>query len=172
MTLSTRRKIFYSSVVVSLIVILASAVVINRTLVNTPEFDMESISDSAGEPVTAYMAYMAADGSVVIGISERDDADTSEIISFVKNMQLGEEYIQEEAAQISESADAWIALYDDKNHVASRMNFYDDGNMVWYDGKRYNADPENMQQLIEYCNQKVKEDRKEDPTSAPEIVEE
>ena len=52
MKLSTKRKIYYTSVVFALVAILGSAVVINRTLVNTPEFDIEEISSEAGEPVS------------------------------------------------------------------------------------------------------------------------
>ena len=75
MKLSTRRKIYYTSVAVALMAILVSAVIINRTLVNTPKFDIESISESAGDPVSAYMAYVKEDGKLAVGIT--DDAGTT-----------------------------------------------------------------------------------------------
>ena len=173
MKLSTRRKIYYTSVITALVVILASAVVINRTLVNTPEFNIEQISPEAGEPVSAYMAYGEGNGDVVVGIAEKDDEEVGAIIDFVRNIPLGEPLENDEAQVFV--ADAWIALYDDHNRIASRLNFYDGGNIMWYDGKRYKGSPEMMQKLIEYCDlsaEEPKETPTPEPTAAPDTMEE
>lgn len=165
LSISTRRKIYYTSVIIALIAILASAVTINRTLINTPEFDIDSISDGAGEPVAAYMAYIGEDGDVIVGIADSEDEHAAEIISFVKNMQLGGEYTGE-AASGGKEVDAWVALYDEEDRIASRMNFYDGGTTVWYDGAKYNVDPSNMYRLIEYCDAHI-EEPEETPTPEP-----
>lgn len=161
---SVKRKIYYVSVIAALVIILASAVVINRTLVNTPEFDIDSISDNAGEPVAAYMAYLDENGDLTVGISAKGDEDTAEIINFVRSMEFLSEYTEENDAQ-SKVADAWIVLYDDDNRIASRMNFYEGGTAVWYDGTKYNVEPSNMQRLIEYCNANIEEE--EEQTAEP-----
>ena len=157
MNQSVRRKIYYVSVIAALVIILASAVVINRTLVNTPEFDIDSISDEAGEPVAAYMAYLDENDDLVVGISAKDGEATAEIIDFVRGMELLSEYTGDTAAQ-SKVADAWIVLYDDENRISSRMNFYEGGMAVWYDGTKYNVAPDNMQRLIEYCNATIEKE--------------
>lgn len=161
---SVKRKIYYVSVIAALVIILASAVVINRTLVNTPEFNIDSISDEAGEPSEAYMAYMNDEGELTVGIAEKDSPDAAQIIDFVRSMGFESEYTGENDTQ-GKVADAWIVLYDDENRIASRMNFYNGGTLVWYDGTKYNADPANMQRLIEYCDANIEEE--ETPTEQP-----
>lgn len=155
MQLSTRRKIYYTSVAAALVAILVSAVVINRTLVNTPEFDIESISESAGEPVTAYMAYVRTDGKLAVGISEEGDERTAEIIKFVNDHMFIDSIVPEEEAATAKTADAWVILYDSENRIASRLNYYDGGSVGWYNGKRFESRAEEMQQLMEYCDESI-----------------
>lgn len=164
LSIGTRRKIYYTAVVIALVAILASAVVINRTLINTPEFDIESIAEDAGEPVAAYMAYIGEEGDVVIGIADSEDEHTEEIIGFVKNMQLGSES-GDASTSAGKAVNAWVALYDSEDRIASRMNFYDDGATVWYDGGKYSVDPSNMYRLIEYCNA-----HREEPEATPTVT--
>lgn len=173
MKLSTKRKIYYTSVIAALTLILASAVVINRTLVNTPEFDIEQISPEAGEPVSAYMAYGEGNGDVVVGIAEKDDEEVGAIIEFVRNIPLGEP-LEHDGTQTL-VADAWVALYDDHNRIASRLNFYDGGKIMWYDGERYESSPEMMQKLIEYCDAsaaEVEDTPSPEPSATPDTLEE
>ena len=167
MNQNTKRRVYYISVIAALVAILASAVIINRTLVNTPEFNIESISASAGEPIAAYMAYIDDEGSLVVGIAEENDPDTEQIISFVRNMQFESEAEPAEDKQ-NNVADAWVILYDKENKIASRMNFYEGGTVAWYDGKRYNCSPEQMQQLIEYCNANIKDEEHAEPEAESE----
>lgn len=172
---AVKRKAYYVSVIIALIVILVCAVIINRTLVNAPEIDMESISAEAGEPVSAYMAYVDSNGDIVVGIAEENDAEVQEIIDFVKNIQFEGEYTEDEESE-ERIADAWVIFYDAENRIASRMNFYAEGTHVWYDGARYIIDPSNMQTLIEYCNryavdeedEKTQEELTPEPTALPE----
>ena len=172
MKLSTRRKIYYTSVITALVAILASAVVINRTLVNTPEFNIEEISPEAGEPVSAYMAYAEGDGDVVVGIAENGDEEVGTIIEFVRSIPLGEP-LENNGTQAL-VADAWVALYDDQNRIASRLNFYDGGKIMWYDGERYQGSPEIMRQLIEYCDASADEPEESsspEPSTTPNALE-
>ena len=145
MKLSTRRKIYYTSVAVALMAILVSAVIINRTLVNTPKFDIESISESAGDPVSAYMAYVKEDGKLAVGITD-DAGTTAEIVQFIHE------------TAVSSAPDAWVILYDGENRIASRMNFYDGGTTMWCDGCRFETDAEYMRRLIAYCDENIKEE--------------
>ena len=169
MKLSTKRRIYYTSVIMALVAILASAVVINRTLVNTPEFSIEQISPEAGEPVSAYMAYGEGEGNVVVGVAEKDDEIVSGIIEFVRGIELGEP-LENDGTQAL-VADAWVVLYDDHNRIASRLNFYDGGNIMWYDGERYLSSPELMQKLIEFCDESAEEPEETtspEPSASPE----
>ncbi len=156
MTLSSRRKIYYSSVIVALVAILCSAVVINRTLVNTPVFNVEEISSEAGEAVNVYMAYVNETGEAVVGIVEQEEEIFSELVSFVKNVPLSEPIDAEQSE--NKTLSAWVVLYDDQNRIASRMNFYDGGRIMWYDGESYQGSDEVMKQLIEYCNLAAQEE--------------
>ncbi len=145
----TARIVYYTSVITAMIAILISAVVINRTLVNTPEFNIEEISESAGEPKRAYMAYVDENDDVIIGIADRAD-DVFEIIEYVHGIDLGEP-ITEEMSEQSE-LDAWVILYDKDNKIASRMNFYENGAIIWHDGERYSGKPEYIDSLKSYCD--------------------
>ena len=145
----TKRVIYYTSVITALIAILISAVTINRTLVNTPQFNIEEISESAGEPIRAYMAYVDEKDDVVIGIADRAD-DVSEIIGFVHGIDLGEP-VEEELNEFN-NLDAWVILYDKDNKIASRMNFYEEGMVIWHDGERYSGKAEYIETLKAYCD--------------------
>lgn len=170
MKISTKRRIYYTSVIAALVLILASAVVINRTLVNTPEFNIEQISPEAGEPVSAYMAYTDENGDVVVGIAESSDEAVGAIIDFVHNVPLGQK-LENDGTQIS-VADAWVILYDERNRISSRLNFYENGSTVWYDGERYESSPEAMRQLIEYCEASAASDEEEiAPQNEPDVSE-
>ncbi len=163
---STIRRVYYTSVVVALVAILASAVIINRTLVNTPKFNIEQISPEAGEPVSAYMAYAKDDGNIVVGIAEEGDEAVGAIIDFVRNIPLGEPLEDDE--EQTRVADAWVVLYDDHNRIASRVNFYDGGNLMWYDGQRYQCSSELIKQLIAYCDENADEQQED---NAPALEE-
>lgn len=166
MKISTKRRLYYTSVIAALVIILACAVIINRTLVNTPEFNIEQISPEAGEPVSAYMAYTEGDGDVVVGIAEKDDETVGAIIDFVRNVPHGQ-VIEADGTQ-ARVADAWVILYDDHNRISSRLNFYENGNVMWYDGERYESSTETMQQLIEYCDASAADEEEiEEPKEAP-----
>lgn len=154
MKLSTKRKIYYTSVITALVVILCAAVVINRTLVNTPEFDVEQISPEAGETVSAYMAYTKTDSNLVVGIEEEKE-EVEKIMSFVKSISFGEPLENNESQTVA--PDAWIVFYDDQNRITSRLNIYDDGKVMWYDGERYECTPEIVQQLMLYCDENATE---------------
>lgn len=157
----TKRVIYYTSVITALIVILISAVTINRTLVNTPEFNIEEISENAGEPIRAYMAYVGENDEVVIGIADRAD-DVSEIIGFVHGIDLGEPV--EVPENEFNNLDAWVILYDKQNKIASRMNFYEDGLVIWHDGERYGGKPEYIETLKAYCDKFAPLDELEEET--------
>lgn len=168
MKLSTKRKIYYTSVITALVVILCCAVVINRTLVNTPEFDVEQISSEAGVPVSAYMAYTKADENLVVGIAEEED-DVAKIISFVQNISFGEPLQDSESQTVV--PDAWIVFYDDQNRIASRLNIYDGGKVMWYDGERYECTPEVVQQLMSYCDENATEQEETEANENPSVEE-
>lgn len=145
----TARVVYYTSVAVAIIAILVSAVIINRTLVNTPEFNIEEISHSAGEPVSAYMAYVDENDDVVIGIAETPE-DVSDVIGFVHGIDLGDtvEVSEDEYSEL----DAWVILYDKDGKIASRMNFYSGGTVIWHDGERFGGAAEYIDTLKDYCD--------------------
>ena len=155
MKLSTRRKIYYTSVAVALVAILVSAVIINRTLVNTPKFDIESISESAGDPVSAYMAYVKEDGKLAVGITD-EAGTTAEIVQFIHETAVSSAPMPNDNTK--KTPDAWVILYDGENRIASRMNFYDGGTTMWCDGCRFETDAEYMRRLIAYCDENIKEE--------------
>ena len=150
MKLSVKRKIYYTSVIISLIAILVSAVVINRTLVNTPKIDIEKVADNAGEPVSCYMAYFDENDDIVVGITEDDNESLAEIIGYIKNQDLSNPIDQKD--EIDVTLDAWVILYDKDKKIASRMNFYNGGEIIWFDGERYEGTDGVMEKIIEYCN--------------------
>lgn len=164
MNQTVKRRIYYVSVIIALVTILVCAVIINRTLVNTPEFNIEEISAEAGEPVSAYMAYVSDDGEIVVGIAQAGDESLAEVINYVQNVPHGD--ILDEKVPGSRTPDAWAVLYDDENRIASRVNFYDGGMTVWYDGERYRAERETMEQLIELCDANAVEEE-ESPSPTP-----
>ncbi len=149
MTLSTRRKIYYTSVIAALVAILCCAVIINRTLVNTPKFSVEEISLKAGEPVNVYMAYVDEKGEVVVGIAEKEEEIFAELVSFAKNIPLSAPV---DSQSKNKTLSAWMVLYDEQNRIASRMNFYDNGTLMWYDGESYVGTKAVMDELIRYCD--------------------
>lgn len=155
----TARVLYYTSVTVAIIAILVSAVIINRTLVNTPEFNIEEISESAGGPVSAYMAYVDENDDVIIGIAENTE-DVAEIIGFVHGIDLGESV--EVPVNEFNNLDAWVILYDKDNKIASRMNFYEDGAIIWHDGERYSGKAEYIESLKSYCDKFAPLDELED----------
>ncbi len=165
MKLSTKRRIYYTSVIISLIAILISAVVINRTLVNTPKIDIEKVSDNALEPVSCYMAYFDENDEIVVGITEDDEA-LAEIIGYIKSADLSNP-IDKNDEEIS--LDAWVILYDKDNKISSRMNFYNDGEIIWYDGERYEGIDGVMEKIIEYCN--THKEETEEVSPSPEATE-
>lgn len=159
MEIRTRRKIYYTSVILALVAILVCAVIINRTLVNTPKMETDAISTEAGEPIEAYMAYVDGDGVVITGIAEEGDEDTADIIALVKNSSFDSLYSGDSTSSGS-VPDAWVVLYDNQNRIASRMNFYDGGASVWFDGMKYDSDPALMQTIIDYCNVNIRDEEK------------
>lgn len=166
MKLSVKRRIYYTSVIISLIAILVSAVVINRTLVNTPKIDIEKVSDNAGEPVSCYMAYFDENDEIVVGITEDNDEALSEIIGYIKNVDLSSPI--EKNDELKESLDAWVILYDKDNKISSRMNFYNGGEIIWYDGERYEGIDGVMEKIIEFCD--THKEETEEPSPSPEEI--
>ncbi len=153
MKLSTKRKVYYTSVITSLVAILVCAVIINRTLVNVPEYNFEEISNKAGECVHIYMAYVGENGETVVGSIDNDDELFAEAVAFAENISLTD--LADEDSAEKKKLSAWLVMYDDKNRIASRLNFYNSGNLMWYDGESYIGSPEVMNELINYCDRAV-----------------
>ena len=150
----TKRRIYYISIIVSLVTILVCAVIINRTLVNTPKFEYDDSTVLAQDPVCAYMAYIDEEGNATVGIADEKNGDAETVIGFVKGISYSDEI---PGMQISKSRipDAWVVLYDGENRMSDRINFYDSGEVALLNGKCYKAKPEDMHRLIELCNQSV-----------------
>ena len=168
MKLSLKRKIYYTSVIISLVAILVSAVIINKTLVNTPKINIEMVSENAGEPVSCYMAYFDENDEIVVGITEDDDEALAEVISYIKSVDISYPIEKEDDEELS--LDAWVILYDKDKKIASRMNFYNGGEIIWYDGERYKGTDGVMGKIIEYCDAHKEEADKVSPS--PEIEDE
>lgn len=146
----TARVLYYTSVATALVAILVSAVIINRTLVNAPSFNIEEISESAGAAASVYMAYVDEAEDVVIGTSDEEE-DVANMLAFVNGISFGEPLTDEES--ITSPLDAWIIFYDKDNKIASRMNLYSGGDIIWYDGKRYAGNAEIADMLKNYCDE-------------------
>ncbi len=151
MKLSTKRKIYYTSVITALVAILVSAVLINRTLINAPEVDYEKIDADAGECVCIYMSYVDENGEVRVSTADKDEQIFAEVLDFINSVQLSEVEDKKELPK-SKTLAAWVTLEDENNRVVSRMNFYNGGEDMWYNGCDYNGSKEDMNKLIEYCN--------------------
>ncbi len=167
MKLSVKRRIYYTSVIISLIAILISAVVINRTLVNTPKIDIEKVADNAGEPVSCYMAYFDENDEIVVGITEDDQEALLEITDYIKSIDLSNPVDKKDKEEMS--LDAWVILYDKDNKISSRMNFYNGGEVIWYDGERYEGIDGVMEKIIEFCN--THKEETEEVSPSPEVTE-
>ncbi len=164
----TKRRIYYISVIVSLVTILVCAVIINRTLVNTPKFEYDDSTVLAEEPVCAYMAYIDEEGNATVGIADEKNGDADAAIGFVKGISYTEE-ISEINISKNKIPDAWVVLYDGENRMSDRINFYDSGTVALLNGKCYKANPDDMQRLIELCNTSVMKNST-DENGAEEIV--
>lgn len=151
-----KRRIYYISIITSLVSILVSAVIINRTLVNTPQLVEDNKSNSVSETASVYMAYIDEDGDVKVGIAEKGDKDTQEVIAFLNNITLLEEVSQQDTIK-SRMPEVWAIMYDAENRMSGRVNFYDGGKITWYNDKCYHSLPEDMNKLVEYCNLNIKE---------------
>ena len=105
----------------------------------------------------------------MVGIAEQDEEEFGELVSFVRGVPLSDPIEEEESSR--KTLSAWVVLYDEQNRIASRMNFYDNGGLMWYDGKSYTGSADVMNTLIEYCN-KAAEDSEEEKTTDVEASEE
>ena len=155
MSETTRARWFYTLVIAALISILVSAVIINRTFVNTPTANAEYPKVNAGEATSAYMCYTKNNGETVIGISKDYHEKTKDIIYYVENMPLGAELAYKNIAN-DKATIAWVTLYDENNNSVCRVNFYDKGSIIQYNGKCYESDGAVLQQIVEYCNECAK----------------
>ena len=150
----TVRTIYYISIIISLVTILVCAVVINRTLVNTPEFAFDDSTVLADEPVSAYMVYIDEEGNATVGFADEQSGDAGAVIGFVKSVAYTNVITD---ANISKTRipDAWVVLYDKENRMSDRINFYDKGAVAVLNGKCFEADPADMNRLIELCDMNV-----------------
>ena len=150
----TVRTIYYISIIISLVTILVCAVIINRTLVNTSEFVYDDSTVFADEPVSAYMVYIDGEGSATVGFADEQSGDAGAVVEFVRGVAYTKELPD---ANISKTRipDAWVVLYDKENRMSDRINFYDKGTVAVLNGRCFEADPADMNRLIELCDMNV-----------------